>query len=144
MSTFEGVRTYQGSCHCGAVRFEADLDLGRGTSQCNCTYCAKADAFRLLSGREHLIVRDNPQAERPRCASCGIMPFGHGNVPEIGGEYYSVNMRCLDGLDLTGVRVKYLDGLHDTWALVSEAPWVNPWEGAGAPGLKPAWETGEG
>jgi hypothetical protein len=29
-------RTYHGSCQCGAVRFECELDLAEGTSKCNC------------------------------------------------------------------------------------------------------------
>jgi hypothetical protein len=62
-------KTYHGSCHCGGVRFEADIDLApdmragwtgrwwKSTFKCNCTYCTKtrfwklfipADAFRLL------------------------------------------------------------------------------------------------
>lgn len=57
-------RTYHGSCHCKAVTFEADIDLGQGTGKCNCTLCWKQRMwnagrlepgdFRLRSGEEML------------------------------------------------------------------------------------------
>lgn len=141
MSHHSSLETYKGSCHCGAVRFEVDLDLQAGTSRCNCTYCSKSgwwgclvkpSAFRLLQGDESLLrLGKTPTADRPQCKVCGVAPFGHGNVPEIGGEYYSVNIRCLDGVDLAGVPVKFLDGRHDTWAQLGEAPYVNPFGAAG-------------
>ena len=53
------LRTYKGSCHCRAIRFEADVDISAGTDKCNCTYCAKVrlwsveatpDTFRITAG----------------------------------------------------------------------------------------------
>jgi hypothetical protein len=133
-----GPRTYTGGCICGAVRYEVDLDLSKGTTRCNCTFCTKAawwssivkpSAFRLLSGAESL--SDYPGKEGSPvhhlfCKVCGIRSFGRGNIPEIGGEYCSVSMNCLDGVDLSGVTVRYLDGRHDTWEELAVAPYVDP------------------
>ena len=35
------MQTLAGSCHCGAVRFEADLDLTQPSFRCNCTICRR-------------------------------------------------------------------------------------------------------
>lgn len=134
-----GVRTYQGSCRCGAIRFEADIDLSQGTTQCNCTFCAKAGwwscrvspkNFRLISGEDRELTGPY-DGIRPCCPTCHICPFGHWDIPEIGGEGYGVNVRCLDDVDLSGVPIYYLDGRHDTWALLSQGAYEDPFVGAG-------------
>lgn len=121
-----GLRTYRGSCFCGAVGYEAELDLAEDTVRCNCTFCTKTgwwsayvkpDAFRLLQGQDRLIrfASKNPMVEETTCGGCGVRAYGHGNIPELGGEYYQVNLRCLDEANLEGVKVIHVDGLHDTW-----------------------------
>ena len=122
-------RTYRGSCRCGKIRFEADLDLTAGTSKCNCTYCWKTRwwgaralpaTFRLLAGAEELGYGFGRErfVERGLCTVCKVTPFGWGNIPEIGGDYISVNLACLDDLDpaeLASAPVRYMDGRHDNW-----------------------------
>ncbi|MCY1082161.1 GFA family protein [Archangium lansingense] len=131
-----GLKTYKGSCQCGAVRFEVDFDPSQGTTRCNCTVCTKTqwwginvkpNAFRLLSGKEVLGDYSKSEASHSRfCKVCGLRSFGHGNIPELGGEYYAVNAHCLDGANLAGIKVTYLDGLHDTWAELASRPYVDP------------------
>jgi hypothetical protein len=135
-----GVQTYKGSCQCGAVRFEVDFDLSAGTVRCNCTICTKTgwwcvvvkpEAFRLVAGQEAL--RDYSRAEVMHarfCGVCGIRAFSHGDIPTLGGAFCSVNLNCLDGANLAGVPVRYLDGLHDTWAELALAPYVSPFSPA--------------
>ncbi|EPX64303.1 glutathione-dependent formaldehyde-activating, GFA [Cystobacter fuscus DSM 2262] len=135
-----GVRTYRGSCQCGAVRFEADFNPSAGTTRCNCTICTKTawwgmnvkpESFRLVAGQE--VLRDFSRHEAIHahfCGVCGIRVFGHGNIPELGGAFYGVNLNCLDGAELSGAPVRYLDGLHDTWAELAVAPYVSPFSPA--------------
>jgi hypothetical protein len=61
------LKTYSGSCHCGAVRYEAEIDLSKGTTRCNCSICAKArswfvvvrpDHFRLTAGAPEQIEHE--------------------------------------------------------------------------------------
>lgn len=130
-----GFGTYRGSCHCGAVRFEADFDPSAWTSRCNCTICKKTgwwgtimkpSAFRLVAGDEVLGDFSRSEAGHARfCKVCGLRVFGHGYLPMLGGDYVSVNLNCLDGVDFTGVPVTYLDGLHDTWEQLAVAPYVD-------------------
>lgn len=99
-------QTYHGSCHCGAVAFEADLDLSVLT-QCNCSICAKKgalharvskDKFRLLRGQDDLqLYQFNTRISRHQfCRHCGIHAFAN---PRAAPDQVIVNVRCLDDFD---------------------------------------------
>ena len=116
----------KGSCHCKAVRYEVELDPHAGTTRCNCTICTKVGwwgaivkppAFRVTSGEDKLGDFSRSEYGHARfCSVCGVRLFGHGHIPDLGGDYVSVNLNTLDDVDLRGVPVLLLDGLHDTWA----------------------------
>lgn len=118
--------TYRGSCHCGAIRFEADLDLGEGTFRCNCAICrrtrfwvavARPEAFRLLAGEAQMTeyLFNSRKNQHFFCRHCGVRPFGVGNETPI-GKMIGVNVGCLEGLSeesLSKLPITYVDGLND-------------------------------
>jgi hypothetical protein len=123
------LKTYRGSCHCGAVSFEADIDLALGTNKCNCSTCTKTrnwnviikpEAFRLTSGADSLSEYrfGTGQGQHLFCRNCGVRSFERGHVKEIGGDYVSVKVACLDDVDLTeliAAPVKYANGRDNKW-----------------------------
>lgn len=122
-------KTYTGSCHCGRIRYEANIDLSKGTFKCNCSICTKVrnwltlvkpDDFRLLSGEEHLqdYQFGSQRKHHLFCKHCGVHSFGWGEEPELGGKFFAVNVSCLDDVevaDLIASPMTYVDGRNDNW-----------------------------
>ncbi|HEY5959018.1 MAG TPA: GFA family protein [Polyangiaceae bacterium] len=100
---------YQGGCHCGAVRFEAELELDRLTS-CNCSICGRsgtilafvpASDFKQSSGEDSLTDYQfgKHSIHHAFCRHCGIKSFARGKNRD-GSDMVAVNVRCLDGIDV--------------------------------------------
>ncbi len=110
-------RAYTGSCHCGDVRFRAELDLD-DCIVCDCSICVKkgtiaaridAADFELLTPLEALSqYRFNKRIARHYfCPRCGIHAF---HRPRTVPELWAVNARCLDGVDVWQIRPTQVHG----------------------------------
>jgi hypothetical protein len=123
-------KTYQGSCHCGRVKFEATFDLSQGTSKCNCTSCWKnrqwsvrvdPQDFRVISGEEELGTPKSPFVSPGGgfCRHCGVKTYVRiAKADWNQGAYVSVSVASLDDLDpaeLVSAKVQYMDGRADSW-----------------------------
>ena len=111
-------RQYQGSCHCGRVRFSFRCELIATGKRCNCSICIRKGA--VVSSRYIPAEDFEPHGEMNDlsdyrwndrvvnhlfCKTCGIYPY-HGN-PEYG---YRVNLGCVEGLDPLSLEISILDG----------------------------------
>ncbi len=121
-------RTYRGSCHCGAVRFEVDADIDH-VRVCDCSVCAKRGAlnfrvpptdFRLLTPLADLACYEwaTFTAKDYFCRTCGILPFRIPRAPSdeeraqglTATATWAVNVRCLAGIDISSIPAKYVQG----------------------------------
>ncbi|MBB5518025.1 GFA family protein [Amphiplicatus metriothermophilus] len=108
-----------GGCHCGAVRFEAKVDLSQ-TNVCNCSHCEKKgfvlsftprENFRLLQGEDQLTEYrfNKKKIAHVFCKTCGVQAFAWGEAPD-GAQMAAVNARCIDGVDLKALTPVQIDG----------------------------------
>lgn len=111
--------TYQGSCHCGAIRFEVAGEINH-VVDCNCSYCARAgylhwnvvpSVFRIVAGADNYrtYTFGTGTSKNHFCLTCGITPF---RVPRSDPHLIDVNVRCLEDVDITTLQIQSFDGAH--------------------------------
>lgn len=110
---------YDGSCQCGAVSYEVDVNLDN-TITCNCSRCQRmgfvlaftpAENFQLKSGEEKLTeyLFNKNVIRHLFCGVCGIESFARGRMPD-GAEVVAINVNCLSGVDPRTLDSQHVDG----------------------------------
>ena len=113
------MKSYSGGCHCGKVRFDVAADISQVIS-CNCSYCTKRGSllsavdpgkFTLSAGEKELVEYQFNKhiIHHLFCKTCGTQSFARGIGPK-GEDMVVINVRCLDGVDLSALKVIPFDG----------------------------------
>jgi hypothetical protein len=99
-------------------------------TDCNCSVCAKKaflhlivapERFELLSGEDDLTTYtfNTETAKHHFCKICGIHPF---YIPRSDPDKIDINVRCLEGVDLSTLNIVTFDGRHWEEAMAISAP----------------------
>lgn len=113
---------YQGSCHCGDVRFSFESDPIESGLRCNCSICVRKGALMSPEPlpREQLSIEAAEgalglyqfgarTAKHYFCRHCGIYTF-HETARKPG--HYRVNLGCVEGVDPFSLEASIFDGKH--------------------------------
>ena len=111
--------TYEGGCHCGAVRFRVVVNNHK-VDDCNCSICAKKgflhlivnqNQFTLLQGEDVLKTYkfNTGVAQHKFCGVCGIHSF---YIPRSHPDCIDINVRCLDENVLRNFEILPFDGAN--------------------------------
>ena len=110
---------YPGGCHCGRIAFEVEGELTEAMD-CNCSICAKRGYLLWFVPRTQVQL-STPETDFASytfgdgtiahhfCPHCGCAPFGMG-ADENGAIMVAVNVRCLNGVDLSALKIMPFDG----------------------------------
>lgn len=110
---------YRGGCHCGRITFEVEGKLEQ-VMECNCSHCSRKGYLLWFVPREHLRLSTpednlatytfNKHAIKHHfCPNCGCAPFGVGSN-KTGAAKAAVNVRCLQGIEPSALKVIPVDG----------------------------------
>jgi hypothetical protein len=116
---------YRGGCHCGQVRYEVAAPIG-AIEECNCSICTKKaylhwiiprDRFRLLTPWETLSTYtfNTHTAKHHFCPRCGVASF---YIARSAPDKIDVNLRCVEGIDLSTITIERFDGRNWESAIV--------------------------
>jgi hypothetical protein len=106
------------SCHCGKVRLECNAPLGR-VVECNCNACARAGylSWRVKHEQVRLVTPSVGMSSYVWrfadsalffCPTCGTAMWRTAE-----DNYFTLNARCLDGVDIFTLDIERYDGLAD-------------------------------
>jgi len=112
--------TYHGSCHCGAVSYEAKSAPIEQAVGCNCSMCRRkgtllafvpASDFTLKTGADALTdYQFNKHVlHHVFCGTCGVTSFVRGAKPD-GTQMIALNVRCLDEINPDTITIMHVDG----------------------------------
>lgn len=110
---------YQGSCHCGKIKFEVEGEL-KDAMTCNCSICSKKGAVMWFVPRDnlHVLTSEDTAAtytfnkhiiKHRFCPTCGVQPYGEGSDQQ-GNRMAAINVRCLDDVDVASIPTQQFDG----------------------------------
>ncbi|WP_027257936.1 GFA family protein [Leisingera aquimarina] len=114
------MKTYSGSCHCGAVRFSFRGPEITCAMQCDCSICIRKTAYLT----RFKVVQDDMEitaagdvlktyrfgtmaAQHHFCGICGIHTFVE---PRLSPGTYRINLGCIGGSDTLHLPVEIFDG----------------------------------
>ncbi|MGD8743877.1 MAG: GFA family protein [Granulosicoccaceae bacterium] len=113
---------YQGSCHCGAVRFSFEGDVIKHGLRCNCSMCSRRgaimtpyaippDKFTIDADEDVLGLYQfgEKTAKHYFCKHCGIYPF---HVTSRVPDHFRANVACIEGIDPFSLDIELFDGKH--------------------------------
>ncbi len=95
---------YQGSCHCGAVKFTVEAPEVLEVDNCNCSICSKSGFLHLIVPKsDFVLLQGEPDlasyqfgtkvAKHTFCKHCGVKPF---YIPRSNPDGVDININCLD------------------------------------------------
>lgn len=111
--------THKGSCHCGKIAFEVDGSFD-SVLECNCSHCSRKGYLLSFVPRTALRITTDEAAistytfnrhaiRHQFCPQCGCAPFGLATGRD-GVATAAINVRCLEGIELTTLERKFVDG----------------------------------
>jgi len=111
----------EGSCHCGAIRWQYEAPLESATA-CNCTVCRRYGALWAYGykGEEIRVSGSTQHYSRGKaiefhfCSTCGCVPYYLGTARDENGRQKAVvNLRTANepGL-IAGLAIDHFDGLE--------------------------------
>ena len=124
---------YEGSCHCGAVRFRVTAEPSE-VIHCGCSLCARRAALMatvhesgltILAGEDQLSLYqwNTGKARHYFCRVCGIYPFHRKRALP---DHYGVNTGCLEGFEASAFPYRRSEGTDMSLVPGGRPQWQGP------------------